>query len=85
MTVRDLMGWLEMMNPGARVLLVRERSWPWEHDVAHVVERRAIECADRDEHWEGDDVLLLEGDRLGFGPEFAWTDAARAAKESGRG
>ena len=83
MLVRDLMAMLEKMHPDARVLMVREPRWPWEHDVAHVVVRKDIECNDRDEHWERDDVLLLEGDRVGFGPEFAWADANRAAGAPG--
>jgi hypothetical protein len=83
MTVRELIARLETMCPSARVLLARDPKWPWEHDVAAVIERKSIEVDDRDEHWDPTDVLLLEGARAGFGPEFAWVDAAKA--EAGGG
>jgi hypothetical protein len=76
-TVRELIGRLERMNPSARVLVVINPRWAWEHEVAAVVERKSLDEDDRDEHWENDDVLLLEGPRVGFGPEFAWVDAAK--------
>ncbi|MBE7449221.1 MAG: hypothetical protein HS111_10080 [Kofleriaceae bacterium] len=78
MTVRDLIARLEKLNPSARVLLVVNRRWPWEHELAHVVERKGLEEDDRDEHWEADDVLLLEGNRIGFGPEHAWSQVGAA-------
>jgi hypothetical protein len=78
-TVRELIARLETMNPAARVLVAVNPRWPWEHDVAAVVERKSLDEDDRDEHWERDDVLLLEGPRVGFGPEFAWTHAATEA------
>ena len=78
MTVAELIAHLEGLNPSARVLLVVNRRWPWEHDLAQVVERKRLEEDDRDEHWEGDDVLLLEGNRIGFGPEYAWSQIGAA-------
>lgn len=80
MTVRELIAHLEQRNPDARVLLVVNRRWPWEHELAHVVERKVLDEDDRDEHWEGDDVLLLEGNRVGFGPEYAWTQVDAEAR-----
>lgn len=76
MTVRELIAKLETMCPSARVLVALNPTWPWEHEIAAVIERKAIEVDDRDTHWEPTDVLLLEGNRVGFGPEFAWADAA---------
>jgi hypothetical protein len=80
-TVRELIKRLERMNPGARVLVAINPRWAWEHDVAAVVERKSLDEDDRDEHWESDDVLLLEGPRVGFGPEFAWAHAKEAQRE----
>jgi hypothetical protein len=71
-TVAELITHLQQLNPSARVLLVVNRRWSWEHEVARVVERKLLDEDDRDEHWESDDVLLLEGNRIGFGPEYAW-------------
>lgn len=83
MTVQELIAKLETMCPSARVLVALNPSWPWEHELRGVIERKHIEETDRDEHWEANDVLLLEGPRVGFGPEFAWADAAKA--EAGGG
>ena len=83
MTVRELMATLEGLHPDARVLLAVNRRWPWEHDVAAVIERKHIDADDRDEHWERDDVLLLEGNRVGFGPIEAWDDASKRAATGG--
>ena len=80
MTVRELIAKLETMCPSARVLVALNPKWPHEHEVAAVIERKILEVDDRDDHWDPTDVLLLEGDRVGFGPEFAWADATTEAQ-----
>jgi len=79
-TVRELIAKLESMNPGARVLIAAYPEWPSEIEIAGVVERKHIEESDRDVHWEPDDVLLLEGDKVGFGSRFAWNEAVGASE-----
>lgn len=68
------------MAPSARVLIAAYPEWPSELELVGVVERRRVEDNDRDEHWERDDVLLLEGDKVGFGSRFAWNDAVGASE-----
>lgn len=76
MTVAELRARLADLAPDARVILVRGPSWPSESEVLRVVERRDVEADDRDEHWESDDVLLVEGASIGFGAPEAWDPTA---------
>lgn len=76
MTVAELLARLATAAPDARVLVVRDPAWPYEHDVAGVLERRDIDADDRDAHWEADDVLLVAGPSVGFGPLEAWDPGA---------
>lgn len=76
MTVAELLARLASAAPDARVLVVRDPGWPYEHDVAAILERRDIDADDRDAHWQDDDVLLVVGAEAGFGAPEAWDPAA---------
>jgi hypothetical protein len=75
MTVRELIRVLESMPKSATVLLGTQESYPFENELAGVVQRHDFMHRE-DEDWEDgvepDDVLLLEGDQLRYGNSDAW-------------
>ena len=75
MTVRELIRILEELPPSATVLLGTQQSYPFESELAGVVQREDFSHRE-DEDWEHgvepDDVLLLEGDQLRYGNSDAW-------------
>jgi hypothetical protein len=73
MTVRELIRMLEGMPRSATVLIGAQESYPFEHELAGVVQRSDFTSRDdADDGTEPDDVLLLEGDQLRYGNSDAW-------------
>jgi hypothetical protein len=76
MTVRELIKMLEELPPRATVLIGSQPSYPFENELAGVVQRTDFMHRE-DEDWvdedvEPTDVLLLEGDQLRYGNSDAW-------------
>ena len=92
MRVSELMEILEAMDPEAAVWLAVQPTWPFEHAIHGICERR--DFADCDDHaaedapagsnrWSASeselpatDVLILAGEQVRYGNKLAW-DAAR--------
>jgi len=81
MTVEELRHLLRDMEPDAEVLVVHQRTYPFELSLSHVTTRR--ECIDDEEYEEGDrgldgrpqrldDVFLVEGGQAAYGLRSAW-------------
>jgi hypothetical protein len=83
MTAKELIDALANYHPDAEVVLVSQSHYPLENAIAGVVSRREALDADRDEADADEDnpddaegaerqVLILEGEHLGYGIRGAW-------------
>jgi hypothetical protein len=88
MTAKELIDALANYHPDAEVILVSQSHYPLENSLAGVVSRREALDADRDEadadEEDADDtdgaerqVLLVEGEHLGYGIRGAWRAVRR--------
>jgi hypothetical protein len=88
MTAKELIDALANYHPDAEVILVSQAHYPLENSLAGVVSRREALDADRDEadadEEDADDadgaerqVLLVEGEHLGYGIRGAWRAVRR--------
>jgi hypothetical protein len=82
MTAKELIDALANYPPDAEVILVSQAHYPLENAIAGVVSRREALDADRDADDADEDpddaegaerqVLLVEGEHLGYGIRGAW-------------
>jgi hypothetical protein len=78
MTVKELMDILQRQDPNAQVKLISQPNWPLEHDIKGIV--NCDDLSDEDNHVRPrrpsntpSDVLIVEGEQIGYGPKAAWT------------
>ena len=91
MRVSELMEILDTMDPDAAVWLAVQPTWPFEHEIHGICERRDFTGCDDDDdddapdtdRWSAseselpaNDVLILSGSQVRYGSKDAW-DAAR--------
>lgn len=78
MTVRDLINALETCDENAQVYLLGRKGTPYEYEIHGIARRRDVDRAetDRDNETKSSgnprDVLIIEGECLGYGSETAW-------------
>ena len=71
MKVRELIAKLEDYDQDARVYIMTQPSWPFENEVAGVIERAEFEGLGK-EGARSTDVFVLEGDQVRYGSKKAW-------------
>jgi hypothetical protein len=78
MTVQDLIELLQEYNPDARVVLAYQSHYPLEHELRGLTTRHELVEADADDDADShedddlDDVILVDGEFLGYGSRAAW-------------
>ena len=88
MKVRDLIEFLEDMDPDADVFIMSQENWPFECSVAGICEREDFIEPDPEEESEpwtkrdrwaasdqqlpAKDVFIVEGNQLRYGSKRAW-------------
>jgi len=81
MTVGELISYLEQYDENAKVLLMTQKSWPFENAIDGVISREEVMDRNREEDGEderlGDgeeksDVFIVEGTQLRYGSKNAW-------------
>lgn len=80
MLVWELMAMLEKMNRGRASSSCAARS-----GHSSMTSLTSSSASTSSATTARDDVLLLEGERVGFGPELAWADAANRSAGAPRG
>ena len=80
-TVGELIDLLEQYDRDAQVLLMTQKSWPFENAIEGVISREEVMERNREEDGEDvipregeekSDVFILEGTQLRYGSKNAW-------------
>ena len=77
MKVSELTEILEGMDSEAEVLIMSQKSWPFEYSIHSVLQRADFEGdsaieEDEDKETSGLDVIIVEGEQLRYGNKDAW-------------
>jgi len=82
MNVKELMDILQKQDPNAQVKLISQPNWPLEYDIKGIVTRDDLN--DEDNHIRSrrpqntpSDVLIVEGEQIGYGSKAAWIVASQ--------
>lgn len=84
MKVKELIESLRECDPEANVVFTIQPRWPLEYQIAGLVTRE--DCRDESGSIRTgagqapNDVILVEGEQLGYGERDAWPTAARARR-----
>ena len=84
MKAKTLISLLNECDPEANVVVATQPRWPLEYQIADLVTRE--DCRDESGSIRAgagqapNDVILVEGEQLGYGEREAWAAAARARR-----